>query len=200
MLDEPLTNLDAKLRNEMRAEFKRLHREFGMTIIYATPDELEALSMADEIGVMQNGAIVQRGSPDTIYDDPDNLYVAAKIGQPVINTIKGSLAANDRVETPIGVFAVRPRQAGANDIVLGIRPSDVRLAAGEAGAIEARVQLLEPLGDITVVSVGAAGADHIRLVLPEAKAAGIKVGDAMPIAFDTSRIHLFRASDGTAIR
>ncbi len=73
LLDEPLTNLDAKLRNEMRAELKRLHREYGMTIVYATPDELEALSMGEEIGVMREGAIVQRGTPEEIYDQPDNL-------------------------------------------------------------------------------------------------------------------------------
>ena len=70
LLDEPLTNLDAKLRHDMRAEFKRLHREFGMTIVYATPDELEALSMGEEIAVMRDGAVVQSGSPDDLYDRP----------------------------------------------------------------------------------------------------------------------------------
>jgi multiple sugar transport system ATP-binding protein len=201
LLDEPLTNLDAKLRNEMRAELKRLHREFGMTIIYATPDELEALSMGEEIGVMRNGAIEQRGTPDEIYDAPDNLYVAAKIGQPIINTMPARMTAADRVETAVGAFAMRPRPgAPLGDIVLGIRPNDVRIAAGEAGAIPARVQLIEPLGDITVVSVGANGADHIRVVLPEMKAAGLKLGDPMPIAFDVDRILLFRDGDGAAIR
>src|SRR5215207_6221935 len=87
LLDEPLTNLDAKLRHDMRAELKRLHRQFGMTIIYATPDELEALSMGEEIAVMRDGAVVQRGTPDELYESPANLYVATKIGSPHMNLI-----------------------------------------------------------------------------------------------------------------
>ena len=79
LLDEPLTNLDAKLRHEMRAELKRLHRQFGMTIVYATPDELEALSMGEEIAVMRDGRVVQIGTPDELYDHPNDLYVASKI-------------------------------------------------------------------------------------------------------------------------
>src|SRR5208337_2536285 len=85
LLDEPLTNLDAKLRHDMRAELKRLHRQFGMTIIYATPDELEALSMGEEIAVLRNGRAVQQGSPDDLYDRPANRYVASKIGSPHMN-------------------------------------------------------------------------------------------------------------------
>ena len=77
LLDEPLTNLDAKLRHDMRAELKRLHRKFGMTVIYATPDELEALSMGEEIAVMRNGAVVQQGTPDELYENPADLYVAS---------------------------------------------------------------------------------------------------------------------------
>jgi multiple sugar transport system ATP-binding protein len=205
LLDEPLTNLDAKLRNEMRAELKRLHREYGMTIVYATPDELEALSMGEEIGVMRDGAIVQRGTPDEIYDRPDSLYVAAKIGAPIINTMSATLTADDAVETPIGTFKIAARKNGHKEIgpdgaVLAIRPNDIRIAVGEKDAIATRVHLLEPLGDITVVSLEAQGVEPIRIVLPEAQAIGMKPGDAVPVAFDTNRIHLFRASDGTAIR
>src|SRR3982751_1930817 len=86
LLDEPLTNLDAKLRHEMRAELKRLHRQFGMTIVYATPDELEALSMGEEIAVMRDGAVVQRGTPDELYEQPADTYVASKIGSPPQHT------------------------------------------------------------------------------------------------------------------
>jgi multiple sugar transport system ATP-binding protein len=205
LLDEPLTNLDAKLRNEMRAELKRLHREYGMTIVYATPDELEALSMGEEIGVMRDGAIVQRGTPDEIYDQPDSLYVAAKIGAPIINTMTARLTASDAVETPIGTFKIAPRiiaadKAGAEGAILAIRPNDIRIAAGEKDAIATRVHLLEPLGDITVVSLEAPGVEPMRIVLPEAQAISMKPGDAVPVTFDTKRIHLFRASDGTAIR
>ena len=92
LLDEPLTNLDAKLRHEMRAELKRLHRQFGLTIVYATPDELEALSMGEEIAVMRDGGVVQIGTPDELYEAPRDLYVAGKIGSPHMNMIKGKLA------------------------------------------------------------------------------------------------------------
>ena len=89
LLDEPLTNLDAKLRHDMRAELKRLHRQFGMTIVYATPDELEALSMGEEIAVMRDGAVVQRGTPDDLYEAPADRYVAGKIGSPAMNFVEG---------------------------------------------------------------------------------------------------------------
>ena len=85
LLDEPLTNLDAKLRHDMRAELKRLHRQFGMTVVYATPDELEALSMGEEIAVLRAGRAVQQGSPDDLYERPVDRYVASKIGSPHMN-------------------------------------------------------------------------------------------------------------------
>src|SRR5215813_6546650 len=88
LLDEPLTNLDAKLRHDMRAELKRLHRQFGMTVVYATPDELEALSMGEEIAVLRAGRAVQQGSPDDLYERPSDLYVATKLGSPHMNTIQ----------------------------------------------------------------------------------------------------------------
>lgn len=201
LLDEPLTNLDAKLRNEMRAELKRLHRDYGMTIVFATPDELEALSMGEEIGVMRDGAIVQRGTPEEIYDSPDSLYVASKIGAPIINTMHARQTGPDAVETPLGSFTIVPRQSVSGEAaILAIRPNDIRIAADDKAAIQTRVHLLEPLGDITVVSLEAQGVDPMRIVLPEAQAIGLKTGDAVPIALDTNRIHLFRASDGTAIR
>ena len=89
LLDEPLTNLDAKLRHDMRAELKRLHREFGMTVVYATPDELEALSMGEEIAVMRRAASCRCGTPDELYDRPRDVYVATKIGSPHMNIIDG---------------------------------------------------------------------------------------------------------------
>ena len=103
LLDEPLTNLDAKLRHDMRAELKRLHRQFGLTIVYATPDELEALSMGEEIAVMRDGAVVQIGTPDELYETPRDLYVAGKIGSPHMNMIKGKLADDgSALESAIG--------------------------------------------------------------------------------------------------
>src|SRR3954463_2179576 len=105
LLDEPLTNLDAKLRHEMRAELKRLHPQFGMTIIYATPDELEALSMGEEIAVMREGAVAQKGTPDELYEAPADVYVASKIGAPHMNLIEATVTGNGNVlKTGFGSF------------------------------------------------------------------------------------------------
>src|SRR3954464_10330313 len=105
LLDEPLTNLDAKLRHDMRAELKRLHRQFGLTIVYATPDELEALSMGEEIAVMRDGGVVQIGTPDELYEAPRDLYVAGKIGSPHMNTIVVAVGGDGAsLDTPFGVL------------------------------------------------------------------------------------------------
>src|SRR5690349_14203424 len=107
LLDEPLTNLDAKLRHDMRAELKRLHRQFGMTIVYATPDELEALSMGEEIAVMRHGAVVQQGTPDELYETPTDLYVASKIGSPHMNLLDAVVGEDRRMlSTAMGAFGL----------------------------------------------------------------------------------------------
>jgi multiple sugar transport system ATP-binding protein len=202
LLDEPLTNLDAKLRHDMRAELKRLHRQFGMTIIYATPDELEALSMGEEIAVMRDGAVVQRGTPDELYEQPMDTYVAGKIGSPHMNMIKARIGVDlATFETPLGRLAparkVKTAEAGEAAII-GIRPSDLRIAEKNDAFIRSTIHLIEPLGDVTVVSVEAGG-EQLRMVLPEASATTMKPGDAIPIAIDSDKIHIFRAASGQAM-
>jgi multiple sugar transport system ATP-binding protein len=203
LLDEPLTNLDAKLRHEMRAELKRLHRQFGMTIVYATPDELEALSMGEEIAVMRDGTVVQRGTPDELYDAPADVYVASKLGSPHMNLI--DVFANHSgtaLDSPFGSVDLK---AGANKIpagervILGVRPADLRIAGQTGARATPVVQLLEPLGDVTVVSLSSAGQTY-RILLPEAQAAAIRVGETLPITIDSSKIHLFRGHDGSPLR
>lgn len=199
LLDEPLTNLDAKLRHDMRAELKRLHRQFGMTIVYATPDELEALSMGEEIAVMRDGAVVQRGTPDELYENPVDMYVAGKIGSPHMNMIKAKASSDNSVfETSLGKIISKAKIKSAETgeaAMLGIRPSDIRFAAkGEVG-IKSTVQMLEPLGDVTVVSVNT-GAETLRMVVPESAATSIKPGQAASIFIDHKKFHIFRASSG----
>jgi multiple sugar transport system ATP-binding protein len=199
LLDEPLTNLDAKLRHDMRAELKRLHRQFGLTIVYATPDELEALSMGEEIAVMRNGGVVQIGTPEALYEAPDNLYVAGKIGSPQMNMIQGRLADDgSALESAIGPlrFARKLSSAEAGEAaVVGIRPSDIRFAAsGEAG-VKASIAMLEPLGDVTVVSVETGG-ETLRMVLPESAASGLRPDQPASVILDPSKFHIFRASSG----
>ncbi len=160
--------------------------------------------MGEVIGVMRDGAVVQRGTPDDIYDQPDNLYVAAKIGAPIINTMSAKLTATDRVETPLGAISIAPRSGGApgvGEAILAIRPSDIRIAGSEERgpspqrsicssrwAISRSFQLEAKWGRADCGS-----ATRGQAISPEA-------GRRRAIAFDTTRIHLFRASDGTAIR
>lgn len=197
LLDEPLTNLDAKLRHDMRAELKRLHRQFGMTIVYATPDELEALSMGEEIAVMRDGAVVQRGTPDELYDNPANIYVAGKIGSPHMNMIMATATKTD-FTSPLGNIAPRTKLKSVQTgeaALLGIRPSDIRFAEKGEAAIKSKVTMLEPLGDVTVVSVEAAG-QSLRMIVPENRATALQPGQAASIFIDPKKFHIFRASDG----
>jgi multiple sugar transport system ATP-binding protein len=203
LLDEPLTNLDAKLRHDMRAELKRLHRTLGTTIVYATPDELEALSMGEEIAVMEAGRVVQRGAPDELYERPMNVYVAAKIGSPHMNLFPGRVTDDGRaVATALGAIPVthgglEPRAP----VTLGVRPADVRIgevAPAGAAAVAAPVSLIEPLGDVTIVSL-ATGDAPLRVLLPEAQALGVKRGARLPVVIEAKDVHLFRRGDGAAI-
>ena len=200
LLDEPLTNLDAKLRHDMRAELKRLHRQFGMTIVFATPDELEALSMGEEIAVMRDGAVVQTGTPDELYDSPVNTYVAGKIGSPHMNMIKakaGRGSFESRLGTIIPKANAKSLQVG-EAALLGIRPSDIRFAQKGEASLTSRVQMLEPLGDITIVSVEAAG-ETLRMVVPENAATSIQPGQSANIFIDPSKFHIFNAASGQAL-
>src|SRR6185295_4454110 len=143
LLDEPLTNLDAKLRHDLRAELKRLHRQSGITIIYATPDELEALSMGEEIAVMRDGAVVQRGTPEELYERPINTYVAGKIGSPHMNMLQAKVGRDAKsFDTPIGKMSPKmPRKTATagEAAIIGIRPSDIRLAAKGESAIASKI-------------------------------------------------------------
>lgn len=200
LLDEPLTNLDAKLRHEMRVELKRLHRQFGMTIVYATPDELEALTMGEEIAVLRDGRVVQTGAPDELYDRPKDTYVAAKLGSPHMNLFDATIGAEGMgLSTPFG--AIPASHAGlraGEQVIAGVRPADIRIAGDDDQRHMARISLLEPLGDVTVVSLATEG-PTLRVLLPESQAVGLTPGEQLPIVIPPDRVHLFRHMDGVAI-
>lgn len=206
LLDEPLTNLDAKLRHDTRAEFKRLHRDFGMTILYATPDELEALSMGQRIAILEQGSVRQVGTPDELYDAPDNDLVARRVGSPVINLIPGTSKPGATVTLPFadvsgGKWANSIEAFNSDtDVLLGVRPNHLKLVEGTPSGpnFSATVELLEPLGDVTILDINAAGVE-MQMVLPEAKAVNFKVGDSLDIEFDPTTSLLFAADTGTAI-
>jgi ABC-type sugar transport system ATPase subunit len=178
-----------------------LHKQFGLTIVYATPDELEALSMGEEIAVMRDGNVVQLGSPDELYESPADTYVAGKIGSPHMNMVKVTVARDGKsLDTPFGpVAALRSLKAAAGEkALLGIRPSDIGIGGKGKGALASKVHMLEPLGDVTIVSVETAG-ETLRVVLPESRAIGMKPGDSAHIMIDPKKIHVFRAETGQAM-
>jgi len=141
LLDEPLTNLDAKLRHEMRAEFKRLHRELGMTMLYATPDQLEALTMGQRIALIDDGKIVEIGTPRDLYATPSQTFVASMVGSPAINLVPGRVSSDahsKRLQVAFGELDLDMAGIGStlnegDEVTLGIRPHDLRVKDLSAG-------------------------------------------------------------------
>jgi multiple sugar transport system ATP-binding protein len=160
------------------------------------------LSMGEVIAVMRDGAVVQKGTPDELYDTPNDVYVAAKIGAPHMNLLEATVGEGAEVlKTGFGSFDLaRKIKAKAGDkVVMGVRPADLEIAPGKTADLSAPVQLLEPLGDVTIVSLGEK-ADNLRILLPESRASEIKLGDKLPIKINARKIHVFRAEDGIALR
>ncbi len=195
LMDEPLSNLDAKLRLTMRAQLKHIQHELQTTTVYVTHDQIEAMTLADRIAVMNSGKIQQLGTPDEVYNNPNHIFVAGFIGSPPMNLIKGGLAN--------GVFRggdITLKGFGKTNIssvVLGIRPEDVSLAKGKAGSLISTVYAIEPMGDMTLVM---AMAGQQLIVCKAARDFRREVGAA--IAFDFAQPHafLFDGDTGDRIR
>jgi len=200
LFDEPLSNLDASLRVEMRAELSQLHRRLQATILYVTHDQVEAMTMGERIAVMNEGRLQQCAPPLEVYRRPANRFVARFIGSPSINLFEGALVAEDgalRFESP-DLRLQLPDDAAAGvkgAAVLGARPEDLKL--GGSGALRAIVRVVEPVGsEIYVHLATEAGARLIARAPAEAKVA---VDERVGIEIPVSKIHLFRADSGARI-
>ena len=196
LFDEPLSNLDAKLRVQMRGEIKDLHQRLRTTTVYVTHDQIEAMTMADQIVVMQAGRVEQIGTPLELYDRPANLFVAGFIGSPAMNFLPGHVDGGGfRPDGLDGTAASLPLPTRAGDgepVVYGIRPEHLRL--DEAG-IPVTVQLVEPTGSETMVTARL-GASTLVGAFRERIAA--RVGDTLRVMPDPALAHLF--SKGTGLR
>jgi len=195
LFDEPLSNLDAKLRVQMRTEIKELHQRLKTTTVYVTHDQIEAMTMADKIVVMHDGIVEQIGAPLDLYDRPDNLFVAGFIGSPAMNCLKGSLRLNGKAEFegPGGVrlpIASAPADSDGRSVVYGIRPEHFVIA--DDGA-EAEVQIVEPTGSETQI-IAKLGGKEIIAVFRERHQ--FKPGDKIRLKPDPRLVHLFDETTG----
>jgi multiple sugar transport system ATP-binding protein len=230
LMDEPLSNLDAKLRVEMRAYIARLHQELGTTTLYVTHDQTEAMTMGDRVAVMRDGRLEQVDAPQELYDRPANLFVAAFIGSPAMNLLRGRLVLHEgrvqallggqRLVLPDALLDARPVLAGwvDEDVVFGIRPEAVDVAGADTPAgsvIELDAVLVEALGSDVLAHLRT---DAPRVTVSEAfdgeEDAGlearftarlpphvrVEVGDRLRLGVDLERLHVFDPATGLALR
>ena len=206
LFDEPLSNLDAKLRAEMRIELKRLHEMLGATIVYVTHDQIEAMTLATKVAVMREGRIEQFADPETIYRRPANLYVASFVGSPSMNILKAALIIDTgrpyaQLAAGSGQIALDPALAalGPRPVSLGVRPESIRLAIpGEPASLTATVDLVELTGPDKIVSAGLGGDVSFTARLdPNAR---IARGESRAFVFDPAALRLFDPATGNALQ
>lgn len=206
LLDEPLSNLDAKLRVQMRAEISKLYRRLGTTFIYVTHDQTEAMTMGTRIVVMKDGVIQQVDTPSNLFDHPANTFVATFLGSPQMNLIEGKLIKNEndgrtiyfgdmnrpsKVELPSHKLSILPYDIEENkEVLVGIRPEDFCYYESGESPIKATIDLMEKLGNETMIYFTISGTDITASCRTSART-GFAIGDTIPLTVNAERIHLF---------
>jgi len=198
LFDEPLSNLDARLREQMRTEIRKLHRRLGATSVYVTHDQIEAMTMADRIVAMHDGIIQQVGSPVEIYDHPANIFVASFIGSPAMNFLEGTYETKDDngadgagIRLSDGsLVAVLPARGATNNqaVTLGARPEHITIAPDANSGLAARVDLIEPMGLSTLVHATLAGKPIKIFTMDRPDYA---VDSTIHVSFDMEKVHVF---------
>ena len=210
LLDEPLSNLDAKLRAAMRVEIARLHQRLGATMIYVTHDQVEAMTLGERIVVMHEGAVQQIDTPMRLYQQPANLFVAGFLGSPAMNFFRGRLRADagrefdmDGVSLPLGEAAVtsaRLDDCRGREIVLGLRPEHLQFAGDDASAsfvrFDATLEVIEPVGNEVFLNLRYGGFALVARVPPRTLP---PPGERVQLQFDPSCLHAFDAVSGERI-
>jgi multiple sugar transport system ATP-binding protein len=208
LMDEPLSNLDAKLRVQTRAEIARLHQRLEATMIYVTHDQIEAMTMADRIAVINHGVLEQVGTPRELYEGPRNRFVAGFIGSPAMNFMQLEVANGVRGDGTLrlvghGIDVVPDERQAAilrahERVVLGVRPEHLRVArSGERGlSADAQVDVVEFLGNGTLIHAGVADRDIVAMI--DAREPP-RIGDQVVLAADPPQLHLFDAETGVAL-
>ena len=204
LFDEPLSNLDAKLRAQMRTEIKRIHRDVGATTVYVTHDQVEAMTLADRIVIMRDGCLEQVGTPEDVFERPASAFVAGFIGSPPMNLSPGRLEdggvrLGDGTLVPLAAARHGRADAAGRSVLLGLRPDDVTpvghgMAAEDPWEVETTVSLSEPLGGETLTFFPfGGGTDWIGQML---KPRALRAGERLTMRFDLARAHLFDAATG----
>ena len=200
LFDEPLSNLDAKLRSDLRVEIKRLHARLKNTMIYVTHDQIEAMTLADRIAIMKNGVIQQLADPHTIYNKPVNLFVAGFIGSPSMNFLNGALDgsafATENTSISLGGYQFTKAPSGKTNVVLGIRPEHI--AVGEDARkmpfqFESEIEIVEPMGADTIAWTKLRGQS---VTFRAASEVALVPGQKVTIGFDPARGSVFDAASG----
>jgi len=211
LFDEPLSNLDAKLRVDMRIEIKRLHQQTGTTIVYVTHDQIEAMTLATKIAVLKHGELQQIGSPYEIYNSPNNLFVADFMGSPAMNLLEGKVARSNGarqivlerqnhapIVLPVPVSADAGKLSDGAKVIFGIRPEAVNDAesidrnAKSVAAFDAKVEIVEPAGSDTYVVTRAAGKELTARMRAETP---VRIGQNHTFAFNLDKCSVRSADD-----
>jgi multiple sugar transport system ATP-binding protein len=196
LFDEPLSNLDAKLRLEMRTEIIRLQRRLGTTAVYVTHDQEEAMTLSDVMVVMKDGVIKQLGKPDDIYKKPVDVFVAEFVGSPKMNLVKGHASAGNFTAQSGFQIKVDPKLSG--DITLGIRPEDVKITSKDASSTQGKVEILEQLGPRAILTIQS-GNQQITAVVDNENLKQITDKTNISINSDFEHHHYFETSTGLRI-
>jgi multiple sugar transport system ATP-binding protein len=200
LLDEPLSNLDAKLRMSMRVEIARLHRQLGTTMVYVTHDQIEAMTLGQRIVVLKDGEIQQIDTPMALYERPANLFVATFLGSPAMNVLRGRLVEegglglelDDGQRLPLGTLVV-PKQWIGTQVDIGIRPEDLQPTDSEAGSFAADVEVVEPVGNEVFVNLRFGARLLVARVAPRPLPV---VGSRQRIAVQSRHLHVFDPETG----
>ncbi|HTU30291.1 MAG TPA: sn-glycerol-3-phosphate ABC transporter ATP-binding protein UgpC [Solirubrobacteraceae bacterium] len=227
LMDEPLSNLDAKLRVEMRSEILNIQRRVGVATVYVTHDQTEAMTMGDRVAVLEAGRLLQCDVPQTIYDEPANVTVAAFIGSPAMNLFEGTLGADGTLRIGEETLTLEPatlpsglRGAGEHPVIFGVRPEDLRVAGEGDSFITGTVELVEALGSDLLVHMDTSarraqlpefgGDDELppeaevsgrgRFVARLEPRAGVRIGDTLRLTPDPARTHFFDPASGQKTR
>ena len=202
LMDEPLSNLDAKLRTTMRTEIQQLQQDMGITTIYVTHDQTEAMTMGDRIAILNHGELQQIGTPSECYQEPNNQFVAGFIGSPPMNFLSvkhdSETLEHDEFSYQISATTSDELETASPDLTLGIRPEHIQIADADAeNAIQTTIEVVEPMGEVTYAYFEIGEQTYTASIDGEIR---ISAGEDVHVVFPEEKIHIFDGRTGAAVK